>query len=466
MTPLLSLELRYEHDVVAARQRTRQITDLLGFDAQDQTRLATAASEIARNAFQYAGGGRVEFAADLRAPRPLFEIRVRDQGPGIADVGAILDGRYRSQTGMGVGLAGTRRLMDTFTLDSTPGIGTTVTFGKYLPKRRLGEPEPSLSAIAGELARQAPQNPFEEIQLQNQELLRALEAVEAREAELAQVNRELSETNRGVVALYAELDQKAEFLQKASEQKSRFLSNMSHEFRTPLGSIINLAQLLESRLDGDLTKEQEKQIGFIRQSAEGLLTLVNDLLDIAKIEAGRVAVRADAFTVADLFGALRGMFRPLLAQKPAVSLIFEEPANVPALHSDEGKVAQILRNFIANAVKFTERGEIRVSAAPAQSGDAVVFSVTDEGIGIAPEDQARIFEEFAQVDGDLQRAVKGTGLGLPLSRKLAELLGGRVFVVSAPGHGATFSAVIPLRYAGPAEASLDAAPSREEPQHV
>jgi Signal transduction histidine kinase len=182
-----------------------------------------------------------------------------------------------------------------------------------------------------------------------------------RQEELSRVNQELADTNRGVVALYAELDERASHLRRADEIKTRFLSDMSHEFRTPLSSILALSGLLLDRADGELTAEQEKQVGFIRRSAEGLLDLVNDLLDLAKIEAGKVEVRPTEFSVAGLFSAVRGMLRPLLMAQ-TVNLVFEEPEAKAALYNDESKVSQILRNFISNALKFTDRGEIRVKA--------------------------------------------------------------------------------------------------------
>jgi CheY-like chemotaxis protein/anti-sigma regulatory factor (Ser/Thr protein kinase) len=262
------------------------------------------------------------------------------------------------------------------------------------------------------------------------------------------------------VALYAELDEKAEQLQRANEMKTRFLSNMGHEFRTPVNSILALSRLLLERTDGELTGEQEKQVTFIWQAAQGLSELVNGLLDLAKVEAGKIDVRPDEFEVADLFGALRGMFRPLAT--PTVDLIFHEPDGIPPLYTDEGKVSQTLRNFISNALKFTERGQVRVSASLDAARQAVVFSVADTGIGIAPEDQERIFEEFAQAENSLQQRTKGTGLGLPLAKRLAELLGGGVSVQSTPGRGSVFSAVVPLVYAGPAQVSAE--PERPRPR--
>src|SRR6476661_4676108 len=167
-----------------------------------------------------------------------------------------------------------------------------------------------------------------------------------RDEEVAALNTELAETNKGVVALYAELDDNAEQLRLASELKSRFLSYMSHEFRTPLGSIRSIARLLVDRMDGPLTPEQEKQVRFIQDSAAELTDMVNDLLDLAKVEAGRITVSPAWFEMVDLFAALRGMFKPILSSD-SVSLVFEEPTGVPAIYTDDKKLSQILRNFIA-----------------------------------------------------------------------------------------------------------------------
>jgi signal transduction histidine kinase len=224
--------------------------------------------------------------------------------------------------------------------------------------------------------------------------------------------------------------------------KSRFLSNTSHELRTPLSSIRALAKLLLDRMDGDLTPEQERQVRYIEAAAADLSELVNDLLDLAKIEAGRVEVQVAPVVVDNLFRALKGMLRPLV-DDARVDLVFE-PGDVGApFDSDEGKISQVLRNFISNALKFTEQGAVTVSACHDPGADTVTFAVADTGIGINPENLQLIFEEFSQIEHPLQRRSKGTGLGLPLCRKLAELLGGRVDVASQPGVGSTFSLVLP-----------------------
>ncbi|HVR97091.1 MAG TPA: ATP-binding protein [Thermoanaerobaculia bacterium] len=461
---LLTVEIRQEPDVVLVRQRARQIARLLGFESQDQVRIATAVSEVARNVYQYAGKGRIEFLLEGRTAPQVLLIRASDKGPGIADLPLLLSGRYRSPTGMGVGILGARRLMDQFDIESAPGAGTTVRLRKLLPASIPVLDKPQVAEIGAALAREHVQNPFVEVQHQNQELLRTLDELRGKQDELMRVNRELEDTNRGVVALYAELDEKAEHLRRADEMKSRFLSNMSHEFRTPLNSILALSRLLEERTDGDLSVEQEKQVGFIKKAAQDLSELVNDLLDLAKVEAGKTEIRPIHFEVRDLFGALRGMLRPLLVAE-SVHLIFEEPAaDLPTLYTDEGKVSQVLRNFLSNALKFTEQGEIRVSALLADGGENVVFSVADTGIGIAPEDQNRIFREFGQIEGRLQAKVRGTGLGLALSKKLAELLGGTISLASAPGVGSTFSLIVPRRYDPPGSAEAGSSePAAELP---
>jgi signal transduction histidine kinase/CheY-like chemotaxis protein len=446
--PILSVRVQYEDDVVASRQRARQVAEVLGFEPQQQTRLATAVSEIARNAFTYGGGGKVEFFLEGSTSPQLLSIRISDEGRGIADLDEILEGRYRSRTGMGLGIVGARRLMDRFSIASTPGKGTVVTLGKLIPRRVSLITPKTLPDLVGRIAMQKPRSILDELREQNHELIETLDELRARQQELASLNRELDDTNRGVVALYAELDEKADHLRRADEVKTKFLSNMSHEFRTPLNSILALSRILLDRTDGDLTSEQEIQVTYIRKSAESLFELVNDLLDLAKVEAGKIVVRPVEFEAGALFGALRGMLRPLLVSS-SLNLIFEDTEEIPALYTDEGKVSQILRNFISNALKFTEAGEVRVSA-EVESGDGgdglVVFRVRDTGIGIAQADQETIFQEFAQLDSALQRKVKGTGLGLPLSKKLAELLGGSVGVESELGAGSTFWLRIPRTY--------------------
>jgi len=273
-------------------------------------------------------------------------------------------------------------------------------------------------------------------------------ALEESRREAHALRMELEETNRGVLALYAELDAQAEQLREATELKSRFLAYMSHEFRTPINSMRSITRLLLDRVDGPLSAEQERQVAFIQQNAAEFAEMVDDLLDLAKVEAGRVEISPAWFEMVDLFSALRGMFKPVLTN-PAVNLVFEEPQGVPKLYTDDRRLSQILRNFISNALKFTTKGEVRVSAR-LEDHASVIFSVADTGIGIAPEFHALIFEDFSQVNSPLQKRLRGTGLGLSLSRKLSQLLGGTIGFRSEPGQGSVFFLTIPVQMEGAA----------------
>jgi len=267
--------------------------------------------------------------------------------------------------------------------------------------------------------------------------------LEAARAEAKALSDELQETNRGVVALYAELDSRAEQLLQASDLKSRFLAYLSHEFRTPLSAVRSISQILIDRFDGPLTDEQEKQVRFIHSAASELSHMVDDLLDLAKVEAGRITISPAWFNMVDLFGALRGMFKPIVVSE--VALIFDEPVGLEEIYTDDQKLAQILRNFISNALKFTTRGEIRVTA-ERHHGDQVCFAVRDSGVGIRPEHMPLLFQEYSQVPSDVSRQLRGTGLGLSVCKRFAELLGGTVAVESEHGKGSTFMVTLPIHF--------------------
>jgi signal transduction histidine kinase len=438
---LFTIEIAGETDLVLARTRARQIAAVLGFEAQDQTRVAIAVSEIARNAVQYAGAGQVRFAIEQRSDAGCLVIEVLDQGPGIVALEPILDGSYRSASGAGAGINAARRLMDRFEIASQPGAGVSVRMEK--DARGSLELTPELHVrISAELAR-APDGLLAEMRQQNKELARALEELRQSQRDLELLNRELEETNRGVMVLYNELEEKAESLRRSNASKSRFFSEMNHEVRTPINSILKLSELLLTGALGDAQPEQSTALGYIQQSARQLSELVDDLLDLAKSEAGKLVVRPSSFTVVELFGGLRGMFRPLHT-RDEVKLVFEEVELLPPLHNDQGKVAQILRNFISNALKFTDQGSVTVSARLVR--DTVAFSVRDTGIGIDSAQHKTLFEPFTQIDSPRQRYLKGTGLGLSLTRALSELLGGSVEVKSALGRGSTFTAYVPCVY--------------------
>ncbi len=445
-TRILKLAISTELDVVAARQRAREIAVQCSFPMQDQVRIATSVSELVRNVYNYAHGGKVEFLIDESNNVQVLQIRIDDQGPGFAHLEEVLAGRYVSPTGMGLGILGAKRLMDHFELETAPGKGTKIVMHKNLPSSAARLTARMVGEMGAGLAALMPESMLAEVQQQNRELLGTLAELKMRQEEQMRLTAELEETNRGVMALYAELDDRAARVVHADAMKSRFLSNMSHEFRTPLSSIRALSKLLLSGADGELSTEQEKQVTFILQGTIALNDMVDDLLDLAKIEAGKVDVKVARFEVADMFGSLRGMLRPLLVN-PDLVLVFHEPAPGLALDSDQGKLSQILRNFISNAIKFTERGAIDVRVAADAASGMAAFTVTDTGLGIEPRHLPLVFEEFSQIENHLQTRAKGTGLGLPLCRKLAELLNGEVSARSVPGAGSVFTVSIPLFHA-------------------
>lgn len=452
MIELGLVDLRSEDDVVRAHQTTRTVAGQVGFSTFEQTRIATAMSEIARNALGYAGGGSVTLALD--DAREVLTIIVSDRGRGIPELPAILAGERKSSTGLGVGIPGARRLMDAFEIESSTS-GTRVEMSKRIPRRAAKVDPARVGALKLQLAGQLADEP-------SQEIRRLQRDVAERDQRLVELTDELTETNRGVMALHAELEDRAEYQRRAIELRTRLLSEMGHELRTPLHSLSTISQFLIDRLDGELNAEQDKQVRIIHDVAESLTSYVNDLLDLARTEAGRALVHATAFDVDGVLKALRRILTPLVPS--GVALRFDVEPGLPVLTSDEQKLSQILRNLVGNALKFTERGSVTVRArriAPATELDveAVAFEVEDTGVGIAPEHHELVFREFAQVDGHIQPRMRGSGLGLPLSRRLAELLGGTLTLQSALGAGSTFRLTLPIACGdASAVAPTDAAP--------
>jgi signal transduction histidine kinase len=441
MIELGLVDIRGDDDVVRAHQTTRTIVAQLGFSTFEQTRIATAMSEIARNALVYASGGSVTLGLD--DAREALTIVVIDRGPGIADLDAVLAGTAQSGAGLGLGIRGARRLMDSFVIESSP-VGTRVEMTKRVPRRAGVVDVAQIGLVRSQLAGQLADDPSQEIRRLQRDILE-------RDARLVELAEELIETNRGVMALHAELEERSEYQRRAVELRTRLVSEMGHELRTPLHSISTISQFLIDRLDGDLTEEQDKQVRIIHEVADTLTTYVNDLLDLARTDAGKATVHVARFTVDALLKTLRRIMQPLVPERVAFAVTVEP--GLPELSTDEHKVSQVLRNLLANAFKFTDGGRVEVRAFSA-AGDRVVFEVQDTGIGVAPEHRDLIFLEFAQVDGQVHSRMRGSGLGLPLSRRLAELLGGSLAIANSSGAGSTFRFELPLHYGGaePAQA--------------
>ncbi|XHF30399.1 response regulator [Corallococcus exercitus] len=289
------------------------------------------------------------------------------------------------------------------------------------------------------------------------------------QAELEQTNAQLEqqarllETQRdSLVLAQATLTQKATELERTSRYKSEFLANMSHELRTPLNSSLILAKLLADNKEGNLTAEQVKFARTIGAAGNDLLALINDILDLSRIEAGKVEAQWESVGLQGFVESLSRTFQPVADQKGLRFTLTVAP-DVPAtLETDPQRLGQVLKNLLANAFKFTEAGEVALAIATPDPA-RVTFSVRDSGIGIPRELQGLIFEAFRQADGSTHRKYGGTGLGLSISRDLARLLGGDVTVSSAPGEGSTFTVTLPLRPGAPVPAGREALPAPVRP---
>ena len=446
MLELLSLAIVHDQDVVLARKRARQVAEALGFDGQSQTRIATVVSEVVRNAHRYAGGGRLRFGVEDRAGRQLLRIDVSDDGPGIPHLEDVLAGRYRSTTGMGMGLVGTRRLADEFDVRTAPGRGTTVVVGKWIPPGVRPFTAPAAAAFTAELARERTGDPFAEVQQQNQELLRTLAELRERQEEVDRLNRALQERGADLATQVQVAERSREVADEASRAKSGFLAMMSHELRTPLGAILGYARLIGLGIAGPVTAEQQRYLDRIARAQAHLLGLIDDVLAFAKLESGKLPLELGAVAVRDVCATVETLTEPQLAEKR----IRYRCANVdPSLLvvADADKVLQILINLVTNAMKFTPAdGEIALSAEA--DGDVVRMTVTDTGRGVPADKLEAIFEPFVQVERRLRGTSEGVGLGLSISRELARAMGGDLRVRSTFGAGAAFMLTLPRDHAG------------------
>lgn len=445
-----------EQDVFAVRHQGRQLAARLGLASQDQIRLATALSEVSRRLLGEFGEVTVEFTVDQPdgSARPDLIVRT-----GVA--GAVTN-EFIDAIGV------TRRLMDRLDIDRGAA-GTRVTMARSLPAQSQLPSEAEAEAIRTEVAPLGAGSPMEELAEHNRQLMSTLEIVQGHRDELLRLNGELAETNRGVmalynelsgeleatnrgvVALYAELDQRTNQARAANEAKTRFLANVSHELRAPVTAMVGLLRLIRDPRSEPLTAEQRDQLDLVDSSAHSLLNLVNELLDLAKAESGKLAPALEPTRLADIFATLAGTLRAV-PRSDATALVVVEP-RLPTVVTDPILLTQVLRNLLTNGLKFTPTGEVRLAARHDTGADTYFLVVSDTGIGIPPEEQERVFEEFHQVRHRIQASVTGTGLGLPYARRLVHVLGGTITLASVPGQGSTFTVALPV--AGPAAAVVD-----------
>jgi signal transduction histidine kinase len=435
---LLTTIIRDDRDVFAARQIGRDVAGALGLDDLDRIRVGTALSEVGREIIAGARDAHVAFR--LEEPTGLvIEITYSAGARSIPPAGVVL----------------AARLMDDVRHDTAL---RTITMTKKVTADRTSA-EQKIDRIRAGMSETSPAGVLDELRQQNRELAAALEDAQSHRerllhlnAELEETNQgvlalynqlseELEETNRGVVALYAELDEKSAQLREVSEAKNRFWATISHELRTPLNSVIGLVRLLLGPGGDVLSEEQQLQVELIGSSAGTLLALVGELLDMAKAEAGRIIPVPAATDLPALAERLRMTLRPTSGAE-TVNLVVDVSGGPRMLVTDEVLLSRILRNLLSNALRFTEAGQVTLTAQV--EGRDVVFVVTDTGIGISREHQQRVFEEFYQVPGTVTLNSRGTGLGLPYARRLAEALGGTLHLSSTPGTGTSVTVRLPL----------------------
>ncbi|MET7494046.1 HAMP domain-containing protein [Streptomyces sp900116325] len=303
--------------------------------------------------------------------------------------------------------------------------------------------------LTGEL-----QSRSEELQVQQEELQRSNAELEEKAALLAAQNSDIEGKNLEIEQARQELEDRAQQLSLASTYKSEFLANMSHELRTPLNSLLILAQLLAQNPTHNLTAKQVEYAGIIHSAGSDLLQLINDILDLSKVEAGKMDLNPERVALQQLLDYVEATFQPMTTQKSLNFTIATAPGVPVDLLTDDSRLRQVLRNLLSNAVKFTERGSVELRIEPAADGElpdpvhrggaVVAFRVKDTGIGIAEQQLETIFGAFQQADGTTSRKYGGTGLGLSISREIAYLLGGALTAESAPGHGSTFTLYLPV----------------------
>jgi signal transduction histidine kinase len=436
-TRLGEIYVRREADTIKVRDRVRRLAREMGFDQTTQIKITTAVSEITRNIYEYAGAGAISLAVAERGEDMGLRVTARDDGPGIdeATLRSILRGSYRSASGMGVGLSGTRKLMDEFDIQTAPQKGTRVSVIKWLPRSQTAQIKEHLESLREFLGDDLKDPMITEIQRQNRDLVAVLGELEEKREELEQVNQQLQQNNR-------ELNEANAKLRELAEMKEEFLALTTHDLRSPLTVISGVINFFTSGRLGELSPEQKNMVAMMERNTQSLIELVNDLLDASKLESGTMRLDMSAIDLRGVVGELRETMEPLAREK-GLTLAERLPADLPPIEADRAKLRRILVNLLSNAVKFTSRGGSVIINAEQVDG-RVVISVSDTGVGIPQEDVIRLFDKYEQARSRATRGEKGTGLGLYITRQLVELHGSKIEVKSELGRGSTFTFTLPV----------------------
>ncbi|MFN2456173.1 MAG: sensor histidine kinase [Pyrinomonadaceae bacterium] len=326
--------------------------------------------------------------------------------------------------------------MDEFDIQTAPGEGTRVTIIKWLPRPSAAKVKDRVEELRAHFGAEESDSAIEELQQQNRDFVLVLGELEEKREELEELNRQLSESNR-------ELNEANAKLRELSEMKEEFLALTTHDLRSPLTVISGVISFFTSGRLGELSPEQSNMVAMMERNAQSLIELVNDLLDASKLESGSMRLDLTSIDLRKLVHELHETMEPL-AREQGVTLKEELPPDLPPIQADRTKLRRIFVNLLSNAIKFTRRGGAATVTAE-HLNDRLRISISDTGIGIAPEDVARLFDKYEQARSRATRGEKGTGLGLYITRQLTELHGGEISVESTPGTGSTFTFTLPLK---------------------
>jgi signal transduction histidine kinase len=421
---ILTVTVHAELDVVAARQRARQIAALAGLLPRDQARVSTAVSELARNIVNDSGAGQVAFAVAHRQRPQMLVVSVSEPGA-----------RRRSSDDT----AGVRRLIDQCDITVNDDGGTTIVLHMPIPDEVRLTPV-AIAAFSRQLEELPSHVVLSEVQGQNKQLTSTLEALQEKQEELVLLTETLESSNNSVLALNASLDEKATTLALADVRKDEFLAILSHELRGPLSAVGMAAQMLETPA---LPAERQAQLAqLISRQVSHMTRLVEDLLDVSRISRGLVPLQKAALD-------MRGVIAYAVEQHSAAAqakqhtLALDVPAHACMVDGEEVRLVQVVGNLLANAIRYTPDGGT-INIALKCTPHAVELSVADNGIGITKELIPRLFDLYVQADPSAQRGTSGLGLGLALVKSLLEAHGGAVSAASAgTGHGSTFLVRLP-----------------------
>jgi signal transduction histidine kinase len=439
-TRLGDVYVRREGDIVKVRERVRRLTREMGFDSTTQIKVTTAVSEVTRNIYEYAKSGAISLSLAERGADFGLQVTARDDGPGIdeATLRSIMRGQYQSSSGLGVGLSGTRKLMDEFDIQTKPDEGTRVTLVKWMPRGVADDVKNRVEELRAHLGEDVEDSVVEELQQQNRDFVKILGELEDKRAQLEELNQQLNQSNQ-------ELNEANSKLRELAEMKEEFLALTTHDLRSPLTVISGVISFFTSGRLGELSPEQKNMVSMMERNTHNLIELVNDLLDASKLESGTMRLDLTSFDLREVINELRETMLLPLAKEKEIELVETFPADLPFVKADRAKLRRILLNLLSNALKFTQKGgRVEICAEPKEQ-EHIRISVSDTGVGIAPEDVTRLFDKYEQTRSRATRGEKGTGLGLYITKQLVELHGSQITVTSEPGKGSTFSFTLPIK---------------------